>query len=78
MSKSSKIWLEALVSVSSRRFVLLKECGGLGLMNIQDERNTHFILFEFKKAARKGKSDSEWEKLMSKGEILKACEYKRR
>lgn len=47
-------------------------------MNIQDERNTHFILFEFKKAARKGKSDSEWEKLMSKGEILKACEYKRR
>ncbi|XP_006460208.1 hypothetical protein AGABI2DRAFT_191974 [Agaricus bisporus var. bisporus H97] len=44
----------------------------------KDERNTHFILFEFKKAARKGKSDSEWEKLMSKGEILKACEYKRR
>jgi ribosomal RNA-processing protein 8 len=57
---------------------MFQGCGGVGTNNMQDERNTHFILFEFKKTARKGKSESEWERLMSRGEILKACEYKRR
>ncbi|KAJ3575170.1 hypothetical protein NP233_g1296 [Leucocoprinus birnbaumii] len=37
----------------------------------KDERNTHFTLFEFKKVARKPKTDSEWAKLISRGEILK-------
>ncbi|CDO74622.1 hypothetical protein BN946_scf184325.g9 [Trametes cinnabarina] len=44
----------------------------------KDERNTHFTLFEFKKAPRKMKTDKEWRKLMSRGNILKPCEYKRR
>jgi len=44
----------------------------------KDARNTHFTLFEFKKIARKAKSDKEWMQLMSRGSILKPCEYKRR
>ncbi|KAI0650171.1 methyltransferase-domain-containing protein [Trametes meyenii] len=44
----------------------------------KDERNTHFTLFEFKKTSRKSKSDKEWKKIMSRGDILKPCEYKRR
>ncbi|KAI0332438.1 hypothetical protein GY45DRAFT_1246610 [Cubamyces sp. BRFM 1775] len=44
----------------------------------KDERNTHFTLFEFKKIPRKPKTEKEWAKLMSRGNILKPCEYKRR
>ncbi|KAI0751493.1 methyltransferase-domain-containing protein [Daedaleopsis nitida] len=44
----------------------------------KDERNTHFTLFEFKKIPRKPKSEKDWEKLSSRGSILKPCEYKRR
>ena len=44
----------------------------------QDERNTHFTLFDFKKVPRKPKGDKDWEKLLSRGSILKPCEYKRR
>ncbi|KAI0637944.1 methyltransferase-domain-containing protein [Trametes polyzona] len=44
----------------------------------KDDRNTHFTLFEFKKVPRKPKSEKEWQKLMSRGSILKPCEYKRR
>lgn len=44
----------------------------------QDDRNTHFTLFEFEKASRKLKSAKEWKKLMARGAILKPCEYKRR
>ncbi|KAM5534901.1 hypothetical protein V8D89_011456 [Ganoderma adspersum] len=44
----------------------------------KDERNTHFALFEFKKVPRKPKTGKEWEKLLSRGNILKPCEYKRR
>ncbi|KAI0952582.1 hypothetical protein AcW1_004621 [Taiwanofungus camphoratus] len=44
----------------------------------KDDRNTHFTLFDFKKVARKAKSEKEWNKLLSRGSILKPCEYKRR
>lgn len=44
----------------------------------QNESNTHFTTFEFQKIARKGKTERDWEKVMSKGKILKPCEYKRR
>lgn len=44
----------------------------------QDERNTHFTLFEFKKVPRQPISEKDWTKLMSRGSILKPCEYKRR
>ena len=44
----------------------------------QNERNTHFTTFEFQKVARKGRTEEDWEKVMSKGKILKPCEYKRR
>ena len=46
--------------------------------SIQNEGNTHFITFEFQKIARTGKTGQDWEKVMSKGKILKPCEYKRR
>ena len=45
---------------------------------IQDESNSHFILFEFIKVARTAKTQQEWTRLLSKGEVLKPCEYKRR
>jgi ribosomal RNA-processing protein 8 len=45
---------------------------------IQDDSNSHFTLFEFKKVARAAKMDKEWSKVMSMGDILKPCEYKRR
>ncbi|KAH9951842.1 methyltransferase-domain-containing protein [Amylocystis lapponica] len=44
----------------------------------KDTRNTHFTLFEFKKITRRAKSDKELVQLMSRGDILKPCEYKRR
>ncbi|RPD66708.1 hypothetical protein L226DRAFT_476515 [Lentinus tigrinus ALCF2SS1-7] len=44
----------------------------------KDERNTHFTLFEFKKIPRQPIADKEWAKLVSRGSILKPCEYKRR
>ncbi|KAI0347430.1 hypothetical protein BDW22DRAFT_528534 [Trametopsis cervina] len=44
----------------------------------KDESNTHFTLFEFVKVARKPKNAKEWEKLVTRGSILKPCEYKRR
>ncbi|KDQ64703.1 hypothetical protein JAAARDRAFT_188006 [Jaapia argillacea MUCL 33604] len=45
----------------------------------KDDSNTHFTLFEFKKIGRKSHfTDSEWEKTLSKGSLLKPCEYKRR
>ena len=49
-----------------------------GGIPIQNESNTHFMTFEFQKHARKGKTEQDWEKVMSKGKILKPCEYKRR
>jgi len=48
-------------------------------MNHQDDSmSSHFILFEFIKIPRSRKSEREWAKLLSKGIILKPCEYKRR
>ena len=47
-------------------------------MTTQDDSNTHFTLFEFKKVAAKHRSDKEWEKVVAKGSLLKPCEYKRR
>jgi ribosomal RNA-processing protein 8 len=45
---------------------------------IQDESNSHFILLEFTKVARTAKTEQEWTRLLSKREVLKPCEYKRR
>lgn len=44
----------------------------------QDEKNTHFTLFEFKKIPRQWKEQKDWDMILSKGSILKPCEYKRR
>ncbi|KAK1236704.1 25S rRNA (adenine645-N1)-methyltransferase [Marasmius sp. AFHP31] len=44
----------------------------------KDDRNTHFTLFEFKKIARKHRSEDEWKKISAQGHLLKPCEYKRR
>ncbi|KAG2369966.1 methyltransferase-domain-containing protein [Suillus spraguei] len=51
---------------------------GLKFFTIQDDHNSHFTLFEFKKVARTLRTDKEWSKVMSSGGILKPCEYKRR
>ncbi|EJD00963.1 uncharacterized protein FOMMEDRAFT_89093 [Fomitiporia mediterranea MF3/22] len=45
----------------------------------KDERNTHFTLFSFKKAEdSKVLDDKVWQKIMSRGDVLQPCEYKRR
>ncbi|KAI6134860.1 methyltransferase-domain-containing protein [Pisolithus croceorrhizus] len=44
----------------------------------KDDRNTHFTLFQFKKVARATILDQEWSALLSRGGVLKPCEYKRR
>ncbi|KZT20772.1 ribosomal RNA-processing protein 8 [Neolentinus lepideus HHB14362 ss-1] len=45
----------------------------------KDDQNTHFTLFEFRKVSRKHEiSEKEWEKILSRGSLLKSCEYKRR
>ena len=45
---------------------------------MQDDSNTHFILFEFEKTGRKLRDEKELNKLLAKGYILKPCEYKKR
>ncbi|KAL4075992.1 methyltransferase-domain-containing protein [Scleroderma yunnanense] len=44
----------------------------------KDDHNTHFTLFQFRKIARVTRSEQEWAALMSRGGVLKPCEYKRR
>ncbi|KAG6880448.1 hypothetical protein C0992_000050 [Termitomyces sp. T32_za158] len=44
----------------------------------RDTSNSHFTLFEFRKVARQGKSEEEWDEVLSKANLLKPCEYKRR
>ncbi|THH33567.1 hypothetical protein EUX98_g517 [Antrodiella citrinella] len=44
----------------------------------QDDSSTHFTLFEFVKIARKPKNEKDWTRIMSGGDVLKPCEYKRR
>lgn len=59
-------------------FVSLISSVGFKLKS-KDDRNTHFTLFEFRKIARKSAmSEKEWSKIMSRGSLLKPCEYKRR
>lgn len=58
-------------------FVNLVSSVGFRLKS-KDDNNTHFTLFEFKKVARKARSEKEWEQVMSHGKVLKPCEYKRR
>lgn len=45
---------------------------------LQDDENTHFTLFEFKKVARKPFSEKDWSKILGRASLLKPCEYKRR
>lgn len=53
--------------------------GAVGFrLKSKDDSNTHFMLFEFKKVARKWKSEKDWEAVFCKGHLLKPCEYKRR
>ncbi|KAH7916100.1 methyltransferase-domain-containing protein [Hygrophoropsis aurantiaca] len=58
-------------------FVSLIGSIGFKLHN-KDDRNSHFTLFDFKKVPQVAKTEKEWSKLMSKGSLLKPCEYKRR
>ncbi|KAF7983945.1 hypothetical protein HWV62_18356 [Athelia sp. TMB] len=58
-------------------FVSLVGSIGFRLVS-KDEENTHFTLFEFVKVPRKPISQKEWEGLLGQGNVLKACEYKRR
>jgi ribosomal RNA-processing protein 8 len=44
----------------------------------QDDENTHFTLFEFRKVSRKGRSEQDWARVIERGAVLKPCEYKRR
>ncbi|KAF9222074.1 hypothetical protein BS17DRAFT_796869 [Gyrodon lividus] len=44
----------------------------------KDDRNSHFTLFQFKKVASRAMSEKEWSVTMSRGGVLKPCEYKRR
>ncbi|KIJ70248.1 hypothetical protein HYDPIDRAFT_104934 [Hydnomerulius pinastri MD-312] len=44
----------------------------------KDDHNSHFTLFQFKKVARRAMSEKEWSSIMSRGGVLKPCEYKRR
>ncbi|KAI0772015.1 methyltransferase-domain-containing protein [Trametes elegans] len=62
---------------SVEEFVSLVSSFGFKLQS-KDERNSHFTLFEFKKVPRKPKNEKEWKKLLSRGNVLKPCEYKRR
>jgi ribosomal RNA-processing protein 8 len=48
------------------------------VLTSKDDRNTHFTQFVFKKTARKGMNDEKWATVLSKGSVLKPCEYKRR
>ncbi|KIL00275.1 hypothetical protein PAXRUDRAFT_821814 [Paxillus rubicundulus Ve08.2h10] len=50
---------------------------GFKLQN-KDDRNSHFTLFQFKKVASGAVSAEEWSVTMSRGGVLKPCEYKRR
>ncbi|KAG6868455.1 hypothetical protein C0993_002593 [Termitomyces sp. T159_Od127] len=53
--------------------------GSIGFRLIsRDTSNSHFTLFEFTKIASRGKSDEEWGEVLSKANLLKPCEYKRR
>ncbi|KAH7930073.1 hypothetical protein BV22DRAFT_1001384 [Leucogyrophana mollusca] len=53
--------------------------GSIGFkLHSKDDRNSHFTLFDFKKVPQAAKTEKEWSKLMSKGSVLKPCEYKRR
>ncbi|KAG7449356.1 uncharacterized protein BT62DRAFT_679465 [Guyanagaster necrorhizus] len=47
-------------------------------LDSKDVSNTHFTTFEFRKVPRKPKTDREWTTILSKGDVLKPCEYKRR
>ncbi|KJA30064.1 hypothetical protein HYPSUDRAFT_32127 [Hypholoma sublateritium FD-334 SS-4] len=51
---------------------------GFRLKSKNDKISSHFILFEFAKIPRASKTQKEWSGLLSKGSILKPCEYKRR
>ncbi|KAL4241197.1 Ribosomal RNA-processing protein 8 [Abortiporus biennis] len=47
-------------------------------LRTKNDKNSHFTLFEFTKSKRTVKSDKEWARIQSKGDLLKPCEYKRR
>jgi len=60
------------------RFQSLLGSIGFRIKTKDDSMSSHFILFEFTKIPRSRKSEKEWGKLLSKGVVLKPCEYKRR
>ncbi|KAF5369795.1 hypothetical protein D9758_001179 [Tetrapyrgos nigripes] len=58
-------------------FIALVSSMGFKL-KFKDTSNTHFTLFEFKKVARKFMEAEKWSSILSQGDLLKPCEYKRR
>ncbi|THV08691.1 hypothetical protein K435DRAFT_740991 [Dendrothele bispora CBS 962.96] len=58
-------------------FVSLVSSIGFKLKS-KDTHNTHFTLLDFKKVARKFMTTDKWDSILSKGDLLKPCEYKRR
>ncbi|KAM6495752.1 putative methyltransferase domain containing protein [Amanita muscaria] len=74
---------ELLIAEVTSRFMNMDQFVSLvGLIGFKlkakDERNTHFTLFEFRKAVRQRFSEKDWTKVLSKASVLKPCEYKRR
>ncbi|KAN0126628.1 putative methyltransferase domain containing protein [Russula decolorans] len=43
-----------------------------------DKSNSYFTLFEFEKTSHEARGEKDWNKLLTKGDMLKPCEYKRR
>lgn len=67
-------WLQNEVKGGEFGILLLPEL----TKYLQDDSNSHFTLFEFRKMARKPKSEKGWSKVLSRAGVLKPCEYKRR
>jgi len=45
----------------------------------KDDENTHFTLFDFKKTdGSRSLDEQSWRKILSRGDVLQPCEYKRR
>jgi ribosomal RNA-processing protein 8 len=47
-------------------------------LQTQDKSNSYFTLFEFEKTSHEARGEKDWNKLLTKGDMLKPCEYKRR
>jgi len=79
MSNSFNRSLNLSDSDTNPPYVIFTPLSGKSLaLRTQDNSNTHFTLFEFEKTNRKPRSEKEWDQLVTKGDLLKPCEYKKR